>query len=224
MRGGRCWEKVEEDFNFPIGPIIGPLVIAGIALIEEKIHELVSIGVKDSKLLSPASRERLAVQIERIVDRHVSVEITPRQIDEVVMKAKRLQKLNLLEAKVMAEVISKLDPDIAYVDASDVKAERFGQWIVENLPSKIKVVSEHHADRTYPVVSAASIMAKTRRDNIVKKLREEYGDFGSGYVADPKSMAFIKDWLKRFGSPPPIVRKSWKPFRELEKSLAQTNL
>lgn len=206
------------------GPIIGPLVIAGVLIDDSRIQELVSLGVKDSKLLSPSTRSRFEEKIKQIVERYEYVELTPDQIDLVVHKAKKLQRLNFLEAKAMAEVISQLKPDVAYVDASDVLCERFAKHILENLSFQVRIVSEHHADRKYPVVSAASILAKVRRDEEVARLQVEYGDFGSGYVTDAKTISFLENWIEKHGAPPPIVRRSWKTLKKLQKNSKQTTL
>jgi ribonuclease HII len=206
------------------GPVIGPMVIAGISVSEKKIQELKEIGVKDSKLLSPRSRTILAGQIKGIVINCAYAIVSPSEIDEVVLKGRKLEKLNLLEAKCMARVISELKPELAYVDASDVLPERFGRTISDLIPFKVRVVSEHHADRNYPVVSAASILAKVRRDELVELLKDEYGDFGSGYVADPTTMSYLRRWLQEHGDFPPIVRKSWKTIKELFQERTQTKL
>ena len=206
------------------GPIIGPLIIAGVLIDDSRIPELVSLGVKDSKLLSPSARKRFEDKIKQTVERYDYVELSPDQIDLVAHKAKKLQRLNFLEAKAMAEVISRLKPDIAYVDASDVIAERFAKHILENLSFHVKIISEHHADSRYPVVSAASILAKVRRDEEVALLRAKYGDFGSGYVTDPKTITFLENWIGQHGSPPPIVRRSWKTLKKLHRNSSQTTL
>ena len=160
------------------GSVIGPLVIAGILVDSEDLPKLVQLGVKDSKLLSPSRREALAAEIKRMVKKHVVVKLSPAEIDRVVTTGRKLHKLNWLEAKAMAKVIELLHPDVAYVDASDVFEERFKQQILEFLPFKIEVVSEHKADRKYPVVSAASIIAKVERDREIAELKAKYGDFG----------------------------------------------
>jgi ribonuclease HII len=161
------------------GPVIGPLVIAGVAVKKEDVLKLALINVKDSKMLSPEAREKLSIAIKQIVDKYSFIEFSPREIDEFVFKSKKLEKLNFLEAKGMAQVIIKLKPDLAYVDASDVNTERFAKQILENLPFKVKIVSEHYADKKYPIVSAASILAKVHRDKRIEELKEKYGDFGS---------------------------------------------
>lgn len=209
------------------GPIIGPLVIAGVLMDEDRVRELVPMGVKDSKLLTPDSRSDLAQKIEALASRVSYDELSPAQIDEVVLKARRLQRLNLLEARSMAKVIADLKPAAVWVDASDVKPERYARHILDELPSSLKrtvLISEHKADRKYPIVSAASIMAKVRRDAATSALWEEYGNFGSGYVTDPSTIRFLKEWRRTHNYYPPIVRKSWKTLREIESDLAQTRL
>jgi ribonuclease HII len=209
------------------GPVIGPLIIAGVLIDEDRIRELVSMGVRDSKLLTPESRMDLAQRIRGIALKIAYDELSPSKIDEVVIRARKLQKLNLLEAKSMAKVITELEPMAVWVDASDVKPERYARNILDDLPTKLKrtvLISEHKADRKYPVVSAASIMAKVRRDARVRELWEEYGNFGSGYVTDPTTMEFLKKWRLAHADFPPIVRRSWKTLREIESDLAQTKL
>ena len=87
------------------GCVIGPLIIAGVLVNEERIIELENIGVRDSKKLSSKKREDLALEIEGIVSRSVYFEITPRAIDLVVERKKKLRKLNYLEAMAMAKPI-----------------------------------------------------------------------------------------------------------------------
>jgi len=196
------------------GCVVGPLVIAGVLMKEETLPLLVQLGVKDSKLLSPKKREALAVEIARLAEKHIVMKLSPLEIDRVVESGRRLHKLNRLEAQTMATVIEALKPDVAYVDAADVVEERFKHHIQEGLSFKAKIIAEHKADRTYPVVSAASIIAKVERDKEIAALTVEYGDFGSGYLADPKTMKFLKQWLETHGEYPDCVRRSWKPAKQ----------
>jgi len=208
------------------GSVIGPLVIAGVLVDSEDLPKLVQLGVKDSKLLSPSRREALAAEIKRIAKKHVVVKLSPAEIDRVVMTGMKLHRLNWLEAQAMARVIELLHPDIAYVDASDVLEERFKQQILEFLPFKIEIVSEHKADRKYPVVSAASIIAKVERDHEIAELKAKYGDFGCGYPTDPKTIEFLRRCLETFKEYPEFVRRSWKPARKVknENDSRQTRL
>ena len=83
------------------------------------------LGVKDSKQLLPSARIRLSKEIPGIVDDYHVLEIGSQDLDRIVNRAPKFQRLNLLEAKVMAQVIEKLKPDMAYVDSSDTRTERF---------------------------------------------------------------------------------------------------
>jgi len=197
------------------GAVIGPLVVAGVLVGDESLANLVSLGVKDSKLLSPSRRRSLAEEILKIVKNHHIVRLSPAEVDRVVETGGRLYRLNRLEARAMAEVIRHLKPDVVYVDASDVLPDRFRQHIAEEVPFRVQIVSEHKADKTYPAVSAASIVAKVERDRTIAELRTRYGDLGSGYIADPKTVSFLEKWVKTYGSYPEFVRKSWKPAKKI---------
>ena len=144
----------------------------------------------------------------------------------MVESRRKLHKLNRLEAQTMARIIEALKPDAVYVDAADVVEERFRNHIQENLSFKTKIISEHKADRIYPVVSAASILAKVERDKEIDALTKEYGDFGSGYLADPKTTIFLNRWLETHSEYPDFVRKSWKPAKRAknEKKSVQKKL
>ncbi len=197
------------------GSVIGPLVIAGVSVEENDLPKLADIGVKDSKLLSPQKRETLATQIRKLALNCHVVFLSPVEIDHVVETGKRLHRLNRFEAQAMARVIAILKPDVAYVDASDVIADRFGEHIAENLDFTLKIVSEHKADITYPIVSAASIIAKVERDREISRLQQKHGNLGCGYPSDSKTINFLRDWIRKFGFYPDFVRKSWKTSKRV---------
>lgn len=199
------------------GPIIGPLVIAGVLLDDKDLPKLMDLGVKDSKRLSPRRREELAAEIRELALKYHVAMLSPAEIDRVVETGKKLHKLNRLEAQTMAKVITILKPDVAYVDASDVLADRFKQHMAENLTFKVKIISEHKADAKYPIVSAASIIAKVERDRALSALQEKYGNMGCGYPTDPNTIKFLEKWIRKFGSYPDFVRKSWKPAKRLKR-------
>lgn len=206
------------------GPIIGPLVIAGVLLDDKDVHLLKSLGVKDSKQLSPQRREQLAVEIKEIVIKYHVERLSPAEIDRCVETGRKLHRLNRLEAHTMAKIIEALRPDVAYVDASDVLAARFGMHVSEKLTVRVRVISEHKADVTYPIVSSASIIAKVERDREIRELAQQFGDMGSGYMTDPKTVDFLERWLAKHGSYPDFVRKSWRPAREFRTNAQSKQL
>jgi len=201
------------------GSIIGPLVIAGVLFNEEDLPRLKELGVRDSKVLSPSRREKLAEEIRKLALKYHVIRLQPAEIDKVVETKRKLHKLNRLEAQTMAKVIEILKPDIAYVDASDVLPERFKHHILECLPFSIQVISEHKADAKYPIVSAASIIAKVERDKAIAELTSKYGELGCGYPTDPQTLEFLEDWMKKHKKYPDFVRQSWKPAKKLQRQV-----
>ncbi|MBM2819389.1 MAG: Ribonuclease [Nitrosarchaeum sp.] len=191
------------------GSMLGPLVIAGISINKTKISKLSLMGVKDSKQLTSKSREELYKKIILLVDDYFVAKISPKSIDASVKN----HGLNHLEAKYMAKVISKLNPDISYVDSCDVNPQRFGKEI-SKLSNNKKIKSYHHADRRFVVVSAASIIAKVTRDKAISRLRKIH-DLGSGYPSDPKTINFVKTYYAVKQVLPTFVRKSWKPTQKI---------
>ncbi len=191
------------------GPMLGPLVIAGVLLEKKNIKKLNALGVKDSKRLTPRSREDLYKKIIEIVDDYHIAKIPPRSIDASVKK----HRLNDLEAKYMAKVVSKLNPDVSYVDSCDVNPARFGRTISE-LSENHKIRSYHRADSRFVVVSAASILAKVTRDRVIMKLRKDH-NLGSGYPSDSTTVKFVTKYYKKNREMPKFVRKSWKPVQRI---------
>lgn len=201
------------------GPVIGPMCIGGVLVEDDKLHSIKNLGVADSKKLSPARREDLALKIEKYASKVFVLEISPFQIDEL----RKIMTMNEIMVVGFSKVLENIQPDTAYVDAADVKAERFGKKLTENytqdVSKPITVVSEHKADDKYPIVSAASIVAKVTRDRRVEELRKKIGiDFGSGYPSDRKTKDFLEKWVKENGSLPNFVRHSWKTAEQCLKN------
>ena len=159
----------------------------------------------------------MAEHITKIACKTSVQKLQPKEIDSVVKSGRRLHKLNWLEAQTMAKVIEALRPDLVYVDASDVLEERFRQHILECLPFRAKIISEHKADRNYVAVSAASIIAKVERDREIALLGETHGSFGSGYPSDSRTIAFLEGLMKTADEYPEFVRKSWKPAKRVKE-------
>ena len=98
------------------GPVIGPLVMAGIVIGQEDEDKLVKIKVKDSKLLTPKQRSFLYGKIIKIVKAYKIVIIPPEEVDKAVQKDDGLN-LNWLEANKSIDIIHELKPDIAILDS-----------------------------------------------------------------------------------------------------------
>lgn len=195
------------------GPVIGPLILCGVCFEESHLTLLKKIGVRDSKKLSPKRRKELAKIIKDNCFSFEIIKVTAREIDK--RETDRIT-LNRLEELKMADIINKLKPDMIYIDAADVNEERFGKSIERLLDySPNKIVSKHRADDTFPIVSAASIIAKDTRDDVIDKFKQKYGDIGSGYPSDKRTTDFLRNWVKKNKNFPPFVRISWETTKKI---------
>ncbi|MEM4268404.1 MAG: ribonuclease HII [Candidatus Woesearchaeota archaeon] len=200
------------------GPVIGPMVIVGVLISYEKEELLREINVRDSKLLSQKERIKLYEKIIDIVDSYETRIIMPDEIDYAVWHS--TLNLNWLEAIKSAEIINHLMPDRAIIDAPSPNTSAYKNYLKKKLSKKdIEIIAEHKADSNYVVVSAASIIAKVIRDMEVEKLRKIYGDFGSGYLSDEKTVRFLQE-----NHTLPIFRKSWQPWKDIEERKKQKSL
>lgn len=189
------------------GPVIGPLVVGGVAVEEEKLEKIEKLQLKDSKRLTPARRKVMARRINKIAECN-TVHIQAMDIDN--LRAKGIN-LNEIEKIAIKKVIALSNPDFAYIDCLDINPQRFRDEM-ESFRNSLNVIAEHKADDKYPIVSAASIIAKVERDMEIEKLRKEYRDIGSGYPSDPKTIAFLKKYS--YENLPDFVRKSWATVKK----------
>jgi len=202
------------------GPVIGPMVMCAIVIDKAKEKKLIGLGVKDSKQLSPEQRERLFPKIKEAADKVEIVILSPKDIDAALESEET--NLNWLEADTTVFMLNKLRPDVAYIDCPSNNIVAYSNYIRTKLKSKTELHSEHKADEKYPVVSAASIIAKVTRDNEIKKIQKKIGvDFGSGYPADPMTKKFLEENWKRY---PEIFRKSWESYKNVVDSKKQKKL
>ena len=193
------------------------MVVAGISVSSEE--RLSDLGVKDSKFLSPKERERLYPLIRRRC-KVATVTIGAQEIDAIRIE----MTLNACVARAHAQVITRLAPACAIVDACDVNCFRYAEMVKAHLLSSCEIVSEHHADEKYMVVSAASIVAKVIRDRAVERLAKKYGEIGSGYPSDPVTIRWLTGYIGEHPSPPPIARRSWKTVGALLAQKTQRSL
>lgn len=193
------------------GPLIGPMIIAGLCFRSEDLRLLRELGVRDSKLLSPQAREKLFDEIMKLAQRKVIYKISAREIDEAVFSS---LKITGLEAKYMAKIVEETDPEAVYIDSPLRDTSKFLSLIKLHLKKDYQIVCEIKADLKYVQVAAASIVAKVIRDSEIKELHKKYGDFGSGYPSDPRTIAFVKRMIEK-GVMIEEIRRSWKSLKKL---------
>ncbi len=193
------------------GSVIGPLVLCGVVIKENRIKFLERLDVKDSKKISPKKRVVLSRKIRKITDYHL-VKITAQDID--ILRAHDVN-LNQIEKIGMQKIINKSEADTSIIDCFDVKPDRLKNEMETFFP-ELTVITEHNAEDKYTVVAAASIVAKVERDLEIAKIRKEFKDIGSGYPSDPKTIEFLKN---SYDDLPDFVRKSWSTIERIGEDI-----
>lgn len=134
------------------GPLAGPVVTAAVIL-PNAIKEL--IGLNDSKQLSRNKRDELAITIKKHA---VAYSVHFQSVEKI-------DELNIYEAtrQSMTEVVNTLEvrPNVVLVDAM-------------KLPIDIETHSIIKGDAKSLAIAAASILAKTARDEYMDRLHEQY--------------------------------------------------
>lgn len=172
------------------GPLAGPVMAAAVILDATKPIT----GLKDSKLLSPKQRKILC---ETIKNNCVAWSIGVALVEEI-------DSVNILQATLLAmeRAVSglKVKPDLVQVD---------GQFLPKiDCPAEAII----NGDNLIPAISAASIIAKVARDNMMVIYDDIYPEYG---FAKNKGYGTAKHlWaLKNFGTTP-IHRHSFAPVRK----------
>ncbi|MFH1823490.1 MAG: ribonuclease HII [archaeon] len=212
------------------GPVIGPMVLAGILVNEEQREKIKKLGVKDSKLLFAKEREELFPKIKEISTNHFISITSSTEIDNSLETGTNLNKVEAIKT---AKIINELTKDISgeveiIVDCPSTNIVVWKNYvnkdIQENPRVKLILRCEHKADLNHPVVSAASILAKITRDAKIEEIKKEIGiDFGSGYPSDPLTVEFLKEHALEFKDKG-IFRKTWSTWKNQMKEKQQKKL
>ncbi len=191
------------------GPVLGPMVLAGVVIDEKDLYKLKEIGVKDSKLLTPNQRENLFEQIKTIVQDYYIVIVSPKEIDDAVLSP--MTNLNHLESEKFAEIINHLKADVSVIDCPSTNIPAYTKELRALLTVKTNLLCEHRADLHHIYVGAGSVLAKVTRDREIEKIQKRFKEnIGSGYPADPYTKVFLKNnWNKH----PEIFRHSWATYQ-----------
>lgn len=197
------------------GPLIGDMVVAGVAASPGVFERLALLGVRDSKLLKPDERLRLykAIISENAIS--VVVYIPPHMLDQENLNT--LEELAILRIlKTIARLIKERASEVhVFIDEIKGKRESIERKLREIFESPAYLTMEPRADTKYPPVAAASIVAKTVRDLNLVVLRRVFGDFGSGYSVDPATRNWVLEYYYSQTTPPLFIRRSWRVLREL---------
>ena len=209
------------------GPVIGPMILAGVVIKKEDEPKLKEWGVTDSKKLTPEKREEIAKKIKEDFEFHY--ELT--SVEEIDLRGKVGTNLNRIEAIKAAKIVNNLIKDkkekiTVIIDCPSTNTLAWGNCVISYIdtPEKIILKAEHKADFNHLCCSAASIIAKTTRDQEIEKLKQEIGlDFGSGYCSDPLTCECLKNNLDLLLEKK-LIRKSWATYTDLMAEKEQKKL
>lgn len=195
MEAGRLEAGCDEAGR---GPLAGPVYVAAVILPPDFHHPLLN----DSKQMTEKERDILRPVIEK--------EAVAWAVEAV--EAEEIDQLNILWASVtgMQRAVLRLDPrpDFLLIDGNKFRPfEGFGF-------NSYKTVI--HGDATYSSIAAASVLAKTWRDEKMRELAKEFPMYGWDRNFGYPTREHI-DALKEYG-PSPYHRRSFHP-KELEPSL-----
>ena len=180
------------------GPLAGPVYAAAVILPPDFFHPLLN----DSKQMSEKAREELRPIIEKEAVAWAVEAVSPEEID----------KLNILWASVtgMQRAVLRLNPAPQFLLVDGNKFRPFGPYSFKDYKTVV------HGDATFASIAAASVLAKTYRDDEMRRLAQLYPEYGwernMGYPTPEHIEAIRRNGLT------PLHRKSFH-VKELEPSL-----
>ena len=180
------------------GPLAGPVYAAAVILPQDFHHPLLN----DSKQMTEKHRDILREVIEKEAVAWAVEAVSPEEID----------KLNILRASItgMQRAVRRLDPKPGFLLVDGNKFYPFEGYGFKDFRTVV------HGDATYASIAAASVLAKTHRDERMRQLAAEFPKYGwdrnMGYPTPEHIEA-----IRRFGLTP-HHRRSFH-VKELEPTL-----
>ena len=150
------------------GPLAGSVFCAAVILDPNRVEQVPEFAwLNDSKQLTDKQRYALRPIIEREAVSWAVVEVSPQEIDE----------RNILQCAIlgMQRALDKLTvrPQHILVDGN-----RWKPYVPEGELMAIPADTVVHGDATYMSIAAASVLAKTYRDDYMRRLHDEYPMYG----------------------------------------------
>lgn len=138
------------------GAIAGPLVIAGVVGTLDKKNKSLVEGIKDSKKLTPFQRENWLRKLKKSDWQFFSVSVSSQFIDRFGIKKALIEGVRKILKKI------KIKPDLVLLDGGLEAPPNYSQKVI------IK------GDEKNPLIAAASIYGKIKRDKLMIRLERKY--------------------------------------------------
>lgn len=189
------------------GPVLGPMVLAAVAVSSRNTSALRRLGVRDSKAFGggAAAHAARAALVPRIRALAEAVALSVVDVDDID-RAVRCGGLNHLERERALQLIRRC-PDVRRVLCDG--ARLFGP--LARVVPHLRALD--HGEAAHVAIAAASVIAKVRRDELFACISARYGrEFGTirggGYCNAP-TRAFLRAYVNRYHRLPPEARRSW---------------
>ncbi len=192
------------------GPVLGPMVMAGVCVRTRRAASLTRAGVLDSKAFGAgddahARRCELAGRIRGLAESVVVRVVDVAEIDRRVL----LRELNVLERDHAAAIIERSAPAKKII----ADGERLFRALAGRFPH---LEARDRAEEHHVAVAAASIIAKTLRDElfrcIARRYRSEFGAIAGWGYENAGTHAFLRAYFERYRRLPPEARRSWQSW------------
>lgn len=208
------------------GPVLGPMVYAAAVCPVSRKDDLKNLGVDDSKALKPEERAALRAKLMKAPFVRTFEEAMPADTLSEQMLAKHRHNLNQIAHDAALRLVEQAIA--AGCNITEVYADTVGpphsyaDKFRKAFPSLSKVDVRKKADSIFPVVSAASIVAKTTRDHDLEcwecKLDLPLpAARGSGYPGDDVTKKWLRGSLDPVFGFPDLVRFSWGTSKTMLK-------
>ncbi len=198
------------------GPVLGQMVLAAVVLDSKSAGALTRAGLADSKSYGSGKKaKRIRAELaDKVQELALFVAVEVVDVAEVDRRV-RLGELNLLERECAARMIDKAPT----VDRIVCDGERLFKPLIERYPH---LEALNDGESAHASVAAASVIAKTRRDELFALIQErytpEFGRFEGGGYVNATTKKFLRAYAEKHHGIPPEARLSW-PFEYLRDIL-----
>lgn len=200
------------------GEVIGPVILCGVIFQEEILEELkLIVGNSDTKKKHNFEYwNKIFQKINQLKKFNFCIEeISPVEIDKYNLN-------NLMDngyEKILTNFLEKIKTEKCRIVLDDYGiSEKMRQFLFSIKQQEI--IISHNAEDKYLEAKVASLVSKKFREEIIKKINEEYQieniSVGSGNLSNKQTIEWLTKWYEIHKSWPEFVKTSFKTIREIE--------